>query len=72
MPRLNLRLGNGENVKASLTKVDLKHKRAKLPASWLSQEKPSSLQVSRGFWQGVGGWGEAAGENEREKRAGSK
>lgn len=66
MPRLNVRLGNRENVKVSLTKIDLKHKCAKLPTSWLSRGKPSSLRV---------GWGSRGGEvevNEREKRVESK
>jgi hypothetical protein len=37
MPRLNLGLRNGENVKSSLTKVNRKNEPVELPVSWLAK-----------------------------------
>lgn len=58
MPRLNLGLGNRENVKSSLIKVDLKSNYAQLPALLaFSKGEASSVQAA---WDlsGAGGAGE--------------
>lgn len=74
MPRLNLGLGNRENVKSSLIKVDLKSNYAQLPAlPAFSKREASSVHQCRlpGICQGLGRCGGVAGEYTASKRSGA-
>lgn len=70
MPRLRLGLGNRENVKSSLIKVDLKSNYAQLPAlPAFSKGKASSVQAG---WDLSGrGEGVEEGKHTGSKRSGA-